>query len=107
VGLENWSRDLGFRNYLEELSLFGFIIVVWTKGRLRNSFLKKFFLLKVGLGMEYMKLFVGKVVDSKTRGSCIPTNSMKGRDDYPNLVHNTGIAAYIDSDKTNLAYLVG
>ena len=56
--------------------------------------------------MEYMKLFVGKVVDSKTRGSCIPTDSMKGRDDYPNLVHNTGIGACIDSDNTNLAYLV-
>ena len=52
-------------------------------------------------------MFVGKVVDSKTRGSCIPTDSMKNRDDYPNLVHNTGIGTYIDSDKTNLAYMVG
>ena len=57
--------------------------------------------------MEYMKLLVGKVVDSKTGGSCIPTDSMKGCDDYPNLVHNTGIGAYIDLDKTNLAYLIG
>ena len=56
--------------------------------------------------MKYMKLFVGKVVDGKIRGSCILTDSMKGRDDYPNLVHNTGIWAYTDS-KTNLAYLVG
>ena len=54
-----------------------------------------------------MKLFVGKIVDSKTRGSCIPTDSMKGRDDCPNLVHNTRIGAFIDSDKTNLTYLVG
>jgi len=38
--------------------------------------------------MEYMKLFVGKIVDSKTQRSCIPTDSMKGRDDYPNLVYN-------------------
>ena len=30
-------------------------------------FLKKIFLLYVGLDMEYMKVFVGKVVDSKTR----------------------------------------
>ena len=57
--------------------------------------------------MEYMKLFVGNVVDSKTRGRCIPTDSMKGRDDYPNFVHNIGIVTYIDSDKTNLAYMVG
>jgi len=56
--------------------------------------------------MEYMKLFVGKVVDSKTQGSCIPTDSMKGRDDDPNLVHNTGIGVYTDLDKTNLAYFV-
>ena len=57
--------------------------------------------------MEYMKLFIGKAVDSKTRESCIPTDSMNGHDDYPNLVHNTEIGKYIDSDKTNLAYLVG
>jgi len=56
--------------------------------------------------MEYIKLFIGKVVDSMTQGSCIPTDSMKGRDDYPNLVHNTGIEAYIDSDKANPAYMV-
>ena len=53
-----------------------------------------------------MKLFVGKVVDSKTRGSCIPTDSVKSDDDYPILIHNTEIEAYIDSDKTNLAYLI-
>ena len=49
-----------------------------------------------------MKLFVGKVVDSKTRGSCIPTDSVKSGDDCPILVHSTGIGAYIDLDKTNL-----
>ena len=54
-----------------------------------------------------MKLFVSKVVDSKTRKSCIPTDSVKSGDDYPNLAHNTGTWEYINSDKTNLAYLVG
>jgi len=48
-----------------------------------------------------------KVVDCKTRGSCIPIDSVKSGDDYPILVHNTGIGVYIDSDTTNLAYLVG
>jgi len=52
--------------------------------------------------MEYMKLFIGKVVDCKTRGSCILTDSMKSGDDCPILVHNIGIEVYIDSDKTNL-----
>ena len=56
--------------------------------------------------MEYMKLFIGKVVDNKTRGSCISTDSMKGHDNYPNLVHNTEIGAYIDSDKINLTLVV-
>jgi len=57
--------------------------------------------------MDYMKLFVSKVVDSKTRGSCIPTDSVKSGDNCPILIHSTGIRAYIDSDKSNLAYLVG
>jgi len=57
--------------------------------------------------MEYMKLFGCKVIDYETRGSCIPTDSVKTGDDYLNLIHNTGIGAYIDSDKTNLAYLIG
>ena len=57
--------------------------------------------------MEYMKLFVGTFVDSKTRGSCIPTDSVNSDDDYSILIYNTEIGAYIDSDKTNLAYLVG
>ena len=54
-----------------------------------------------------MKLFVSKAVDSKTRWSCIPTETVKSGDDYPIIVHNTGIGAYIDSDKINLAYVVG
>ena len=65
------------------------------------SFLTKISLLQVSLGMYYMKLFVGKVIDSKPRGSCIPTDSVKSGDGCPILVHSTGIVAYIDSDKTN------
>jgi len=57
--------------------------------------------------MAYMKLFVGKVVNSKTRESCIPTDSVKSGDDCLILVHNTEIGVYNDSDKTNLTYLVG
>ena len=57
--------------------------------------------------MEYMKLFVGKIVDSKTWESCILTDSVKNGDDYPIFVHNIGIEVYTDSDKTNLTYLVG
>ena len=56
--------------------------------------------------MDYMKLFVGEVIDGKTWGSCIPTDSVKSGDDCPILVHSR-IGAYVDSDKTNLAYLVG
>ena len=33
-----------------------------------------------------LKLFVGKVVDSKTRGSCIPTDSMKSQMILPILL---------------------
>jgi len=40
-----------------------------------------------------------------TRGRCIPTDSMKSGDDCFNLVHNTRIGKYVESDKTNLAYL--
>ena len=57
--------------------------------------------------MEYTKLFVDKVVDSKIRGSCFPTGSVKSGDNYPILTQNTGVGAYIDSDKTNLVYLIG
>jgi len=48
-----------------------------------------------------------KIINSKTLEGCIPTNLMKSGYDYPNLVNITGIVTYIDSDKTNLAYLVG
>ena len=54
-----------------------------------------------------MKLDVGTVVDNMTRGSCIPTDSVKSSDDCSNFVHNTGIEDNIDSDKTNPTYLDG
>ena len=57
--------------------------------------------------MEYTKLNIGQVIDSMTRESYIPTDLVKSDDDYSNLVHNTRIEAYIDSDKTNLTYFVG
>ena len=57
--------------------------------------------------MNYMKLFVGKVIDSKTRESCIPTYLVKSGDDCLILVHSTGIGAYINSNKTNFIYLRG
>ena len=53
-----------------------------------------------------MKLDVGKAVDHMTGESCVPTNSVKSGD-YSSLVHSIGTGAHIESDKTNLAYLVG
>jgi len=41
-----------------------------------------------------------------TRGSCIPTDSVKSGDDCSSLVHKIGTGVYIDSNKTNPAYLV-
>ena len=38
--------------------------------------------------------------------SGIPTDSVKSGDDHPNLIHNVGVGACTDSDKTNLVYLV-
>ena len=53
-----------------------------------------------------MTVDVGKAVDYMTQGSCIPTDSVKSGDDCSSLVHSTETGAYIDSDKTNTAYLV-
>ena len=47
---------------------------------------------------------VGKVFDHMTRGSCIPTDSMKSGDDCSSLIHSIGSGAYIDLDKTNLTH---
>ena len=46
------------------------------------------------------------MVDRLTKVSCILTDSMKSGGDCSCLVHNIRTEAYIDSDKTNLAYLV-
>ena len=47
------------------------------------------------------------VVDDMTWGNCIPIDSVKSSDDCSNLVHNIETRAYVDSDKTNPAYLIG
>ena len=54
-----------------------------------------------------MKLNVGKVVDHMTRGSCIPTDSVKSDYDCSSLVHNIRTGADIGSDKTNPTNLIG
>ena len=50
-------------------------------------------------------MVVEKMVDNMTRESCILT--VLGGDDHSNLIYNTGVGTYTDSDKNNLAYLVG
>ena len=47
------------------------------------------------------------MVDRMTRENCIPTDSVKSGDDNFRIVHNIRTGAYIDSDKTNLADLIG
>jgi len=42
-----------------------------------------------------------------TRGNFISIDFVKIGNDCSSLVHNIVIGAYIDSDKTNPAYLVG
>ena len=54
-----------------------------------------------------MKLDVEKVVDQMTGGSCIPTDSVKSGDDCSSFIHNIGVGACVNSDKTNPTYLVG
>ena len=50
---------------------------------------------------------VGKISDHMTRGICIPTDSVKSGYDYSSLVPNIRTEVYIDSNKTNPAYLIG
>jgi len=59
------------------------------------------FLLLVDLDKQYMKVYVGKMVDHMIWGSCIPTHFVKSGDDCSSLVHNIGTGAYINSDKAN------
>ena len=107
MGHRKWSKDLGFENFDGILSPLNFEFVTQVPLKLPSSFPSQLVPLMVVQEKEYMKLDVGKVVDHNTRGSCIPTDSVKSGDDHPNLVHNTGAGAYTNSDKTNLAYLVG
>ena len=53
-----------------------------------------------------MMLDVGKVIDNMTRESCIPIDSVKSGD-YSSLIHSIRTGAHIESDKTNLTYLLG
>jgi len=53
-----------------------------------------------------MKVDVGKVVDHMTWENCVSTDSMKSGD-YSSLFHSIRTGAHIESDKTNLAYMVG
>ena len=51
-------------------------------------------------------MIVGKVGDNMTRGSYIPTDSVKSGGDYSSLVHSIGTEAHIESDNPNSAYKV-
>ena len=42
-----------------------------------------------------------------TLESCILIDSVKSKNDYSKFVHNIGIGACVESDKTNPAHLVG
>jgi len=107
VGIRKWSKDLEFENFDGILRLLDFEFASRALLRLSSSFLSQLVLLLVVREKEYMKLNFGKVVNNITRGSCIPTDSVKSGDvDYSSLIHNIGTGSYVDSDKTNPAYLV-
>ena len=106
LGHEKWSKDLGFETFNGILILLDFEFAARALLRLPSSFPSQLVLLLVVQEKEYMKLDVGKVVDHMTRGSCIPTDSVKSGDECSSLVHNIGTGAYIDSDKTNPTNLV-
>ena len=107
VGHEKWSKDLAFENFDRILSPLDFEFVARVPLRLPSSFLSLLVLLMVVRGKEYMKLDVGKVFDHNTRGSCIPTDSVKNGDDYFSLVHSIGTGAHIELENPNSAYMVG
>ena len=89
------------------MSLLDFEFAAQSLLRRSSSFPSQLVLLLVVQGKEYVKLDVGKVVDHNTWESCISIDSVKSGDDYPSVVHSIETGAYIYSDKTNLAYLVG
>ena len=51
-------------------------------------------------------MMVGKVIDNMSRGCYIPIGLVRSRNDYSNFVHEIEVGAYVNLDKTNLAYLV-
>ena len=71
VGLEKWSKDPEFEIFDGISSLIDFEFTSRTLLRLPSSFPSQLILL----------MDVGKVVDYMTRGSCIPTDSVKSGDD--------------------------
>jgi len=54
MGLEKWSKDLEFGNFVGIVSPSCFEIIVWTHARRLYSFLTRIFLLSVDLEMEYI-----------------------------------------------------
>ena len=79
------EKDLGFENFDGISSFLDFEFAAQSLLRLPS-----FFPQSIGSSIgfrekEYMKLDVGKVVDSMTRGSCIPTDSVKSGDDYSSM----------------------
>jgi len=112
VKLENLSMDLGFGKFVGLLSPSSFELVAQTHARLLESFHfwtepRLLFSFPNPLLVILEKKYVGQVVDQKTRGNCIPTDSMKSSDDDSSLVHNIRTGTYVDLDKTNSAYWVG
>ena len=72
MGLEKWSKNLGFENFDGILSLLDFEFVTRVPLRLPSSFPSQLILLMVVQEKEYMKLDVGKVTHHMTWESCIP-----------------------------------
>ena len=107
MGLKKWSKDLGFKNFDGISSFLDFEFFDRVPLRLPSSFSSQLVLLLVVQEKKYIKHDVGKVVDYMNRESCIPTDSVKSGDDFSSHIHNIRTGGYIDSDKTNLAYLVG
>jgi len=59
------------------------------------------------LGKEVYDDDCWKGANNMAWGHCIPIDSVKSGDDYSYFDYNNGIGACVDSDETNLTYLVG
>ena len=88
MGLEKWSKDLGFENFDGISSLLDFEFIARVPLRLLSSFPSQLVLLLVVREKRYMKLDVSKIFDHMTQGSYIPTDSVKSGDDCSSLVHS-------------------